>query len=188
MIVFTDNRALDNGGALSIVNPVELNISDAIFSFNAAESGGAVRVASTSSVTSNFRRCRFERNNATFGGAVRFDGKGQRTLEDCLFQFNAAGENSPGGASSVVPNRVNDTKTLTGDNDCRHEHFPGHAFPIDVLRLRSDRLSAKEHLRFRERSESVKRHFVRHPEHHATPRHPYSVLASNTREINIFKG
>lgn len=103
-ITFIDNRALDNGGAISSVNPSELSISDTLFVLNTAKSGGAVRLASTSRSTAIFQRCRFESNNGTRGGALRFDGEGQRIIQDSSFRRNVAGETLSSGISSVLPN------------------------------------------------------------------------------------
>lgn len=91
-IVFIGNTAFDYGGAISIADPDQLNISDVVFVLNEAESGGALGLTSTSWATGDFQRCRFESNKGTRGGALYLDGEGQRILHDSSFRFNVAGE------------------------------------------------------------------------------------------------
>lgn len=93
---FIKNAAFDYGGAISIVNPVRLNISDVTFAFNEADSGGAVVLTSTVRTTANFLRCRFEYNEATSGGGLYLSGEGQRFLRGSVFRSNVAGEASSG--------------------------------------------------------------------------------------------
>lgn len=95
-ISFIDNTALDFGGAISVANPVKLNISYVRFAFNEAESGGAVVVTSTAKATTDFQRCRFEYNKATSGGGLYSSGEGQSFLQGSVFRYNVAGETSSG--------------------------------------------------------------------------------------------
>lgn len=90
---FVGNTALDFGGALSLANPVTLNVSDATFTSNVAESGGAVSVTSTDWAIADFQRCEFESNKGTRGGALYFNGDGQRLIHDSSLRLNVAGEN-----------------------------------------------------------------------------------------------
>lgn len=91
-ISFIENTASELGGALSLANYVELNISDVIFLMNKAESGGAVSLISTTSVTADIKLCRFEHNIATNGGALHLDSKGLGLLQGSFFWLNVAGE------------------------------------------------------------------------------------------------
>lgn len=100
-ISFIGNAAFDFGGAISIVNPVKLNISDVTFAFNEAETGGAVVLTSTVRTTADFQRCRFEYNEATSGGGLYLSGEGHRFLRDSVFRSNVAGEISSGPKFSL---------------------------------------------------------------------------------------
>ena len=91
-IFFVENFALEFGGALSLANYVEVNISDVTFKMNEAESGGAVSLTSTTWTTANLKRCRFEENKGTRGGALFLDGNGLGILFDSSFWLNVAGE------------------------------------------------------------------------------------------------
>lgn len=103
-IAFIDNSALDNGGAVSIVNPVMLHMGDAIFAFNSANSGGAVRLTSTSGAITDFERCRFEGNFGQLGGALRLDGEGHSVIRDSLFLRNIVGETLSSRVSNFISN------------------------------------------------------------------------------------
>lgn len=69
-------------------------MSDVMFTLNTAESGGAVGLTSTEWAIADFRRCRFESNNGTRGGAIYLDGEGHRIIKDSSFRLNIAGESS----------------------------------------------------------------------------------------------
>lgn len=106
-VSFIENTALDFGGAISLANPVKLNMTDVTFASNKAESGGAIAVTSTDWTTGDFQRCRFESNSGTRGGALFFNGVGQRLLQDSSFRLNIAGETSSTGVSFLPTGRVN---------------------------------------------------------------------------------
>ena len=91
-ISFVENSALEFGGALSLADYVEVNISDVTFKMNEAESGGAVSLASTTWSTADLKRCQFEKNKGTRGGALFLDGKGLGLLQDSFFWLNVARE------------------------------------------------------------------------------------------------
>ena len=91
-IFFVENSALEFGGALSLADYVEVNISDVTFSMNEAESGGAVSLTSTTWTTADLKRCRFDKNKGTRGGAIFLDAKGLGLLHDSSFWLNVAGE------------------------------------------------------------------------------------------------
>lgn len=91
-ISFIENTAIDFGGALSLANYVELNTSDVTFHMNKAKSGGAVSLTSTMGSTADFKRCQFEQNNGTSGGALFWNGRGLGHLQGCSFRLNVAGE------------------------------------------------------------------------------------------------
>lgn len=93
-MLFVGNTARDFGGALSLANPVALNVSDVTFASNVAESGGAVSVTSTDWAIADFQRCQFESNKGTRGGALYFNGDGQRLIHDSSLRLNVAGENN----------------------------------------------------------------------------------------------
>lgn len=93
-ISFVENTAFDYGGAVSIANPTNLNISGVRFSFNEAGSGGAVALVSTVWGAAEFQHCRFEYNKATHGGALYLSGEGQRFLQGSVFRYNIAGKSS----------------------------------------------------------------------------------------------
>ena len=91
-IFFIANSALEFGGALSLADNVEVNISDVTFKMNEAESGGAVSLTSTIWTTADLKRCRFEKNKGTRGGALFLDGRGLRLVHESSFWLNVAGE------------------------------------------------------------------------------------------------
>lgn len=91
-ISFIQNTALDYGGAISLANPDELNLTGVIFTFNEAGFGGAVALASTVWAPAQIQRCSFEYNNATNGGAMYLSGVGQTLLQGSFFRYNVAGE------------------------------------------------------------------------------------------------
>lgn len=91
-ISFIENAAFDYGGAISIANPVMLNISGVNFAFNEADSGGAVALTSTVRGTAEFQHCRFEYNKATHGGALYLSGDGSRLLQGSMLRYNIAGK------------------------------------------------------------------------------------------------
>lgn len=93
-ISFVGNTASDYGGAISIGDLDNLNMSDVSFISNEAESGGAVGLTSTKWATAGFQRCRFESNKATRGGALFLDGEVQSICHDSSFRLNVAGEAS----------------------------------------------------------------------------------------------
>lgn len=111
MISFIENSAVDYGGAISTANPTKIHITDAIFSLNKTESGGAVGLISTSLATAEFLRCRFESNKGTRGGGLFLDGDGQRFLHGSLCRLNVAGETTSRGISSVRPSWLNDVSS-----------------------------------------------------------------------------
>lgn len=148
-VVFVDNWAEDHGGALSLENPVALNIRDTLFLFNTADSGGAVRVASTSWAATDFQRCRFESNSGALGGAIRLDGDGRRTFQDSSFLLNVARETLSSKLPSVLANRSNDTIVLTGNQDYKREQLPRQVFFLGIRRFRSCGVLTKEQLRLR---------------------------------------
>lgn len=91
-VSFIKNTAPGYGGAISLVDPVELNISAVAFTLNEAGFGGAVALTSTALTPVDIRSCRFEYNSATNGGALYLSGEGQTSLRGSLFRYNVAGE------------------------------------------------------------------------------------------------
>ena len=105
---FSDNRAVD-GGAIDLYDITTVLMEDVEFKGNAATGvGGAInffsgdRNAGSATRTIQLNNCRFEGNNAEFGGAIssymhpRTDYPSQIHLEGCYFGGNTA--TSFGGA------------------------------------------------------------------------------------------
>lgn len=91
-ISFVENTAFGYGGAISLTNPVNVNISNVAFTLNSAESGGAAAITSSVWAPAGVKRCRFESNNATRGGGLHISGEIQTFLEQSSFRRNVAGE------------------------------------------------------------------------------------------------
>lgn len=93
-VSFMGNSASNDGGAMSIDSVGELQVDNAIFVLNEASSGGAVSVTATTVTGSDpflLRRCVFEGNSATDGGALYFFNSARRiAVEESLFLQNNA--------------------------------------------------------------------------------------------------
>lgn len=111
-ISFINNTAIEFGGALSLADYVELDISDVTFYKNKAEFGGAVSLTSAAWATANFSRCLFEGNQATSGGALDSSGKGLAILQRSSFWLNVAGEPWLIRVSTLLGSKVNECVPL----------------------------------------------------------------------------
>lgn len=90
--VFDKNQASVDGGAMYIVNPTGLRITDAAFTSNVAGSGGAVHMAAAEDRKTEFIGCNFKGNKAFDGGALYFSiSMGDDAIQNSTFVGNLAG-------------------------------------------------------------------------------------------------
>ena len=100
-MLFTNNAAVLDGGAISLTDPFDFYIVGISFDLNEAESGGAVALMTTEPTTGGFERCRFDSNEALNGGALFLttsDAGGTKKpkfVQDSVFRHNVARESSP---------------------------------------------------------------------------------------------
>lgn len=95
---FVENHALGSGGALLLVNPIDLNIDSAILSSNVVKlgNGGAVSMTAADEKTRFFRGCRFVDNEVVAGGAMHlYTSVGNETVAGSTFSGNYAGMDCP---------------------------------------------------------------------------------------------
>lgn len=97
--LFVENTACNAGGALSIVNPTDVEIGGASFISNKAEfgGGGAVSMTAAKDDSRGFMKCTFEGNEAVDGGALYlYTSAGEETVVESTFSGNIAGRRCPG--------------------------------------------------------------------------------------------
>ena len=100
-ISFVENTAVLDGGAISLTDPIDVDIISASFASNEAAFGGAVSMTSAIGTTVWFERCRFESNDASNGGALYLinggtsDAEASNLVQDSVFRRNVAGESPP---------------------------------------------------------------------------------------------
>ncbi|CAM9686166.1 unnamed protein product, partial [Laminaria digitata] len=90
-IRFIGNAAGGLGGAMHVVDTLELECTGVAFELNKAQVGGAIFVVATGVTLTQFSACVFERNEAPDGGAVYLEtGSGVDTFTSSVFRGNFA--------------------------------------------------------------------------------------------------
>ncbi|KZX15905.1 transglutaminase domain-containing protein [Methanobrevibacter curvatus] len=102
---FTNNFALNDGGAISITNGTGTKIINCKFINNSANIGGAIRISDSEATISNSI---FNQNNASNAGAI-FIFNGTATILNSNFTSNKANN---GGAIELYNRTNNDNKTI----------------------------------------------------------------------------
>lgn len=116
-VAFIENVATDKAGAMYVADYVLLQVGNAAFRSNKAESGGAVYLALAVDKETEFRTCVFEGNQASDGGAVYlYTGTGVDIFTDCVFQENFASK-SPHRLDCVLRLRLAYTASLSKWNE-----------------------------------------------------------------------
>ncbi|MDR3062594.1 MAG: hypothetical protein LBU40_00455, partial [Methanobrevibacter sp.] len=103
--IFTNNFALNDGGAISVVNGTGTKIINCKFTNNSANIGGAIRIADCEVTISDSI---FNQNNASNVGAI-FILNGAVTILNSNFTSNKAGN---GGAIGIYNRTINDNKII----------------------------------------------------------------------------
>lgn len=96
---FVANQAKFYGGAISLTDPVHINIIDATFESNTATSGGAVSLTSTEGTSGGYENCRFGSNDASNGGALYLSTGGTGEVGGLSFVQHSAFHNNVAGES-----------------------------------------------------------------------------------------
>ena len=107
---FVGNKALRQGGAISVQQQAQLRIINCVFDDNVSQLGGAI-FGGNNNITLDIHDTTFLGNKAFQGGALNVDHQAQLRITNCVFDENVSEQ--LGGAICVGPNIILDIQETT---------------------------------------------------------------------------